>query len=65
MDEMALIWKNSTNLPDIGDLRNEIPRRLCYEVSIEFHRDLINTSSFFEVFRSDRREHQVILPYFV
>lgn len=63
MHSMSGIWKDNPYENDPGslrELREEMPRQIAYEVALEFHGDLINSSSFFALFVDEPREHQFV-----
>ena len=51
INDMSTLWRTEirTN-EDTSKLRDELPRLLLYEVSLEMHAHLINTSAFFRLF---------------
>merc|ERR1740137_392572 len=57
---MAKIWRKESSMRDVGSLRDEMPRQLCFEVALEYHSKLIDTSAFFRMFAADSKEHQFI-----
>eukprot|EP01083_Nonionella_stella_P099945 281310_1 len=59
INDMSTIWRTEikTN-EDTSKLRDELPRLLLYEVSLEMHADLINTSAFFSQFDNLQQEQQ-------
>ena len=58
--EMSNKWKyelnDKTNDIDYG-VKDELPKQLLYEVSIEMHKELIDSSSFFMIFEHDTDEY--------
>merc|ERR1712048_1252982 len=60
MDTMAGIWRKDARMQDVGSLRDEMPRQLCFEVALEYHAELIDKSAFFRMFAADIKEHHFI-----
>lgn len=59
--EMSRIWRNDMiSVEDTGNLREELPRQLLFELSLEMHAELVNTSSFFRLLEADASCFQFI-----
>ena len=40
---MTAVWQHGQALEDPGNLRNEMPKSLLLDISIEIHKDLVCT----------------------
>ena len=66
MDTMAVIWRNDLqNRSDVGSLREDMPRQLCFEVALEYNANLIDQSKFFRMFAVDVKEHHVTQIFYI
>ena len=60
VNEMSLKWKQQNSNNYHLTLRDELPRMLLYEVSLDMHSELINKSKFFNIFKDDIKNYVFI-----
>ncbi|MES1908364.1 MAG: hypothetical protein MHM6MM_001316 [Cercozoa sp. M6MM] len=52
--EMQLLWKSPGKHVDIREILDDLPRALCYEISLKIHEELIERSHFLKHFSVHR-----------
>ena len=55
-----LVWRQDTPVENTGKLREELPKALLLQVSLEMHANMIDNSAFFALFEKDRKEYAFI-----
>ena len=60
LNEMGFVWRSLPYLEEVSALRDEMPKRLLLQVSLEMHASLLDMSTFFRLFEDNSAEYRFI-----